>query len=294
MSFKLQATFLLSFMTCSLSSYAQGDTDDDEAFLFPKKMEMSQEQGSSLAYKQEDQQEHKAILKKAKKRKAEDDIELRENIKRTRSSLVASREKVERAQPTEWQEFSSDAKWKTCFTPKEHCLESITNVLQSATKSIYVQAYILSSQEIADALVTAFKRGVDVKVLVDRQQLFVEWSKISFLIDNQVPVYSDILATLAHNKVIVVDKKTVITGSYNFSCAAEIRNAENIIVIHDPKVAQAYLNGFIDRYQDCYRYLSSAGGSRLYASPSRPATLAQLKKPPTPLKSARNIFGVDE
>lgn len=288
MSFNLKFALLSVFVAFSPAVYSQ-EEDDDQQWLMQSESNASnhQENKGSMAYKQEDQESPKEA-KLAKKRKADSDEELREQIKRTRSSIMLSREKIPKSEPQELQKFSTDAKWKTCFTPKEHCLESIIDLIEGSTRSVYIQAYILSSQEIADSLVSAHKKGVEVKVLIDKQQLFVEWSKISFLISNEVPVYTDILATLAHNKVIVIDKKIVVTGSYNFSHAAESRNAENIIVIHDPKVAESYLNGFIDRYQDCYRYEKNAGAANLYSSPSRRETLSRLKRPLTP-KSKRTL-----
>ena len=41
-----------------------------------------------------------------------------------------------------------------------------------------------------------------------------------------------------HHKVI--DGETVITGSFNFTKAAEENNAENLLVIHDKKMAERY------------------------------------------------------
>ena len=43
---------------------------------------------------------------------------------------------------------------------------------------------------------------------------------------------------------MIIDRKTVITGSYNFSQNAEKENDENIVIIHNPKVAQGYSREF--------------------------------------------------
>ncbi|MDP1975160.1 MAG: phospholipase D family protein, partial [Alphaproteobacteria bacterium] len=174
--------------------------------------------------------------------------------------------------------FTENAKWQTCFTPQQKCVDFLTAFLSKAKKSIYLQAYVLSSQQIADELVTAHNRGVEVKVLVDNSQMDVSYSKISFLSRNGVFVYIDIDATLAHNKVIVIDKEVTITGSYNFSAAADKSNIENLIVIKDPKVARSYLDNYITRYKNCLRYDNKADSIwiQLLKSPTRKKSISRM------------------
>ena len=49
---------------------------------------------------------------------------------------------------------------------------------------------------------------------------------------------------LMHHKVIIIDQKIVITGSYNFTAAAETTNDENVVIIFSPEVAAQYLQEF--------------------------------------------------
>ena len=186
--------------------------------------------------------------------------------------------------------FSEGAKWQTCFTPEHKCSETLIAEIAKAQESIFVQAYVLSSHEIADALVAAHKRNVEVRVLVDRAQISLDYSKIAFLDDNGVPVYVDVIASLAHNKVVLIDKKIVITGSYNFSNAAEHRNIENFIVIYDPKVAQSYLGSFAGRYEDCYRYKKNDERVTIVPSPNRPITLQNMRAPLSSVIQPRALF----
>ena len=55
-----------------------------------------------------------------------------------------------------------------------------------------------------------------------------------------VLTFIDAAHAIAHNKVIIVDEETVLTGSFNFTKAAEERNAENLLVIHDKGLAAKY------------------------------------------------------
>ena len=55
-----------------------------------------------------------------------------------------------------------------------------------------------------------------------------------------------------HHKFCVIDRETVITGSYNWTYYAETRNLENIIIFHDPDSVNAYLKEF-NLFKDTYQ-----------------------------------------
>jgi len=60
-----------------------------------------------------------------------------------------------------------------------------------------------------------------------------------------VQAYSFSSAPIAHNKIMVIDRECVITGSFNFTKAAEEKNAENILVIRgDPDLTSKYIGNF--------------------------------------------------
>ena len=121
--------------------------------------------------------------------------------------------------------------------------------MQNAKKSIYVQTYSFTSKEIATSLMEAKERGIKVHVLADRSQLTDKYSQIPTLRLRGVPVSIDRVPGIAHNKVIIIDEEVVLTGSYNWTNAAEKRNAENLLFIKDPKVAERYLENFKTRLQ---------------------------------------------
>lgn len=72
------------------------------------------------------------------------------------------------------------------------------------------------------------------------------------LVNANVSVRIDKVAGIAHNKVIIIDEQKVITGSFNFTNAADKRNAENVIIINNKSVAKEYLNNWQDRYNKNY------------------------------------------
>ncbi len=136
-----------------------------------------------------------------------------------------------------------------CFTPGQNCTEEITNVIDEAKESIFVQAYSFTSMPIAEHLIAAKKRGVNVKVILDKSQKTQRYSASHFLVHQHIPCWIDDKPAIAHNKVMIIDEKEVITGSFNFTKAAQAHNAENLLVIRDPELAQIYLKNWQRRQQ---------------------------------------------
>jgi phosphatidylserine/phosphatidylglycerophosphate/cardiolipin synthase-like enzyme len=59
-----------------------------------------------------------------------------------------------------------------------------------------------------------------------------------------LPTYIDDKHAIAHNKIMIIDKATVITGSFNFTKAAEEKNAENVLIIKDKPLAKVYIENW--------------------------------------------------
>ena len=130
------------------------------------------------------------------------------------------------------------------FSPEGGATEAIVQALGQAQKSVYVQAYSFTSSPIAKALVQAYKRGVEVAVILDKSNRTDKYSAADFLLNAGIPTYIDAAHAIAHNKVMVIDERVVITGSFNFTRAAETKNAENLLVIDDPMLAARYLENW--------------------------------------------------
>ena len=103
-----------------------------------------------------------------------------------------------------------------------------------------VQAYGFTHNAIAQALIRAQTRGVQVRVLLDAKSENTNRYVIDLFDKAQLPWRGDGRHAIAHNKVMVIDDAVVITGSFNFTNSAETRNAENFLVLRSPALAQAY------------------------------------------------------
>ena len=126
------------------------------------------------------------------------------------------------------------------FSPHGGATEAVVGALGQATNSVLVQAYSFTSAPIARALVEAQRRGVKVQVILDKSQRTEKYSEADFLKHEAVPTLIDAQHAIAHNKVMVLDGFVVLTGSFNFTKAAEENNAENLLVINDAVLAKRY------------------------------------------------------
>lgn len=143
--------------------------------------------------------------------------------------------------------FEKQADYTVCFTPYQNCTQQVVNSINNAVNSIFVQAYSFTSRPIGDALVTAKERGVDVKVIFDKSILNYERNTAWYFVRHDIPVWIDSQLAIAHNKVMVIDQTQVITGSFNFTRAAEENNAENLLIIDDGGLAKLYLQNWQKR-----------------------------------------------
>jgi phosphatidylserine/phosphatidylglycerophosphate/cardiolipin synthase-like enzyme len=142
-----------------------------------------------------------------------------------------------------------------CFTPGGNCTQVIVQALSDDKRTILVQAYSFTSAPIAKALLDAHKRGVQVQVILDKSQRSEKYSSADFLANQGVSTMIDATHAIAHNKVIVIDGETVLTGSFNFTKAAQEKNAENLLIIRDPALAAQYTENWEAHRQHSQSYV---------------------------------------
>jgi phosphatidylserine/phosphatidylglycerophosphate/cardiolipin synthase-like enzyme len=131
------------------------------------------------------------------------------------------------------------------FSPKGGCQEAILNELKAARREILVQAYSFTAEPLALAMVEAKKQGVIVEIVLDKSNELERYSDLRILMENNMDVKIDHDHAIAHNKIIIIDKATLITGSFNFTNQAEHENAENLLIIKGhPELVAAYRENF--------------------------------------------------
>lgn len=162
---------------------------------------------------------------------------------------------------------------EVAFSPWQDGEALILRHLAAARQEVYVQAYILTSKNIAQGLLEAKERGVRVAVLVDGPNASGhDSSQVPRLAQAGIPVMLETRYGAAHNKVIILDPElstcAVITGSYNFTQSARVRNAENLLVLKgDRALAQSYLANWKRHRADARPWSMTETSSRSRRAP---------------------------
>lgn len=130
------------------------------------------------------------------------------------------------------------------FTPRERPAARIVEVITNARRSVVFMAFSFTSDEIAGAMINRQQAGIPVRGVFEQRNAEGIGSEFGPLREAGVEVLTDGNCYTMHHKVIVVDERMVITGSYNFTSRAERTNDENLLIIEDPVLAAAYLGEF--------------------------------------------------
>jgi phosphatidylserine/phosphatidylglycerophosphate/cardiolipin synthase-like enzyme len=130
------------------------------------------------------------------------------------------------------------------FSPEDGVAKHVLQRLAAAKKSIHFMTFSYTSSAIADAMVAQAHARVLVRGVFESQNAGGSGSVFGHLRGGGVDVLQDGNCYILHHKVIVIDARTVITGSYNFTNSAEKDNDENLVIVDDPALARAYLDEF--------------------------------------------------
>ena len=155
------------------------------------------------------------------------------------------------------------ATYEALFTPGDAIDARLAGLIDSARVEVLVNAFSFTSRRIARALAAAHARGVRVEVVADRREALDErGSAVPGLARQGVAVWLDGNFAAAHNKVMIIDaatpEATVVTGSYNYTSAAQSRNAENVLVVrHDPALAAEFRANFVRLRERAQRYVDA-------------------------------------
>ncbi len=143
------------------------------------------------------------------------------------------------------------------FSPEDDCTGTIVKEISKAKSSVLVQAYAFTSEEIAAALIQVHKRGIPVEIILDKSNRWAKSGSGDAAVQAGIATYLDSRHGVANNKVIIIDGKILITGSFNFTRAAKEKNAENLLVIRNRELAAAYLKNWTRHREHSVRYGST-------------------------------------
>jgi phosphatidylserine/phosphatidylglycerophosphate/cardiolipin synthase-like enzyme len=130
------------------------------------------------------------------------------------------------------------------FAPIDPITEKIIEQIDSAQTDVQVLAFAFTSDAIAQALVNARARGVHVRVVMERRNTKGTGSQFAMLREANIDALADGNCFVMHHKVMVIDGEHTITGSFNFTDAAQEQNDENVLLIHDRSLTALYQGEF--------------------------------------------------
>jgi len=131
-----------------------------------------------------------------------------------------------------------------CFSPNGNCDQVLIKYINQARSSIHIMIYEFTLKNIETSLVDARNRGIEVKLVMDRSESQSRSSLYPDLKQRGFDVKIADVAGILHDKVAIIDGQYVLEGSFNYTNSAVRSNAENLVVINDVTIAQAYQNQF--------------------------------------------------
>jgi phosphatidylserine/phosphatidylglycerophosphate/cardiolipin synthase-like enzyme len=150
---------------------------------------------------------------------------------------------------------------QACFSPQGKCSAHIRREIDQSKQELLVAVYAFTHDELAEALVKAKKRGVNVQVIIDREfdatnerskGKFFESQKIPLrrISGGRAPAAPEKEAGLMHQKFAVIDRRIVFTGSYNWTRSADNLNDENLLLFRDAApLAEEYRKAFVQLWE---------------------------------------------
>lgn len=139
---------------------------------------------------------------------------------------------------------------ETCFSPNEGCDQKLIGVINSAKKTLDIAIFSITHPEIAAAIASAKKRGVNVRMVVDKGQAESGRSQTDELLAANVSIKIGNSSKIMHDKFCIVDSVILETGSFNYTMSATLHNTENQIYITDKNVIKRYQDNFEKLWND--------------------------------------------
>ncbi len=178
--------------------------------------------------------------------------------------------------------LGSKVRHEAYFSPAGGVTAALLQHMAKAKREILLQGFTFHSRPIAEALVAAKNRGVHCEVLLDSITEKDSTSELNYLIDSGLEPQIDDTHGVAHNKILILDNKTLITGSFNFTRQAEEENAENILVVEGvPHLIHAYREAYLGHKAHSRATLRAGGVSGVDNAQSGRSQAASQRSIPT-------------
>lgn len=148
--------------------------------------------------------------------------------------------------------ISTLAKTEVYFSLSDNPQKAIIKNINQAETYINIAMYTFTDQEIALSLANAQKRGVKVRVYLDRSQIESTYSVSRLLVQKGIKVRISSNNYIMHHKFAIIDNRLLLTGSYNWTFAANNKNEENLMIIDDPEIIEIFQHQFVNLWTNKY------------------------------------------
>lgn len=139
---------------------------------------------------------------------------------------------------------------KSYFSPGDSCANAIISCIQNARKTIDICVFTISDNNIAEAILSAHKKGIKIRVLSDNFKAEDQGSDIYYLAENGLPVKLDRSSNHMHHKFAIFDQSILLNGSFNWTRSASTVNEENITVLYEASLVASFSGVFESLWQE--------------------------------------------
>lgn len=143
---------------------------------------------------------------------------------------------------------------RTCFSPNGGCMDVLLKEIAQARLEILIMAYSFRSMPVAQALIAAHKAGVKVEVILDKSERQEGFTPATMMANAGIPVYLDGIHAVMNNRIIIIDKKIIMTGSFSISTASAEMNAENLLFLQSNELAKLYRDNWFNHRKHSEKY----------------------------------------
>lgn len=130
------------------------------------------------------------------------------------------------------------------FSPGEDCLDALRDAIAQAQTELLICVFTISDDRIASSLLQRRKDRLRIQLIADNDKMHDKGSDVLRLFRSGIQVRTDVSPHHMHHKFMVVDRKVVLTGSYNWTRSAERYNRENLVRIDEPELAASFAREF--------------------------------------------------
>lgn len=142
---------------------------------------------------------------------------------------------------------------KVFFSPGTDILESISDLLIQAQKTLDLCVFTITDERLATSILDCFQRGIQVRLITDDEKLYDNGSAIKDLKNAGIPVKIDHSRYHMHHKFGIIDSRIVFTGSFNWTYTASKHNQENMLVTTNYDIVDQYTKQYEQLWKEMFK-----------------------------------------